>query len=75
MVLDHNQQLDIIATQATYNKGPPFFKKGHLLLINRANSTALSAIYHTVGEKELISIVETLKQFRTMLYGCPNIHV
>ena len=30
---------------------------------------------HTVGEKELLSIVETLKQFCTILCGSPNITV
>jgi RNase H-like domain found in reverse transcriptase len=30
---------------------------------------------YTVGETELLSVVATLKEYRIMLYGCPNIYV
>jgi RNase H-like domain found in reverse transcriptase len=30
---------------------------------------------YTVGEKELLYAVATLKEYQTMLYGCPNIYV
>ena len=30
---------------------------------------------YTVGEKEILSLVETLKEYRTMLYGCKELHL
>jgi RNase H-like domain found in reverse transcriptase len=30
---------------------------------------------YTIGEKEILSVVETLKEYHTMLYGCQNIYV
>mgnify|MGYP003331871839 CR=1 FL=1 len=30
---------------------------------------------YTVGEKELLSILETLKEYHSMLYGCKELHV
>ena len=42
--------------------------------IIRANLNSVQYNY-TVGKKDILYVVETLKEYRNMLYGCPNIHV
>jgi RNase H-like domain found in reverse transcriptase len=67
--LDHNKRFDIYCDASDLQLGAAILQEGMLVVLNSAQQN------YTVGEKEILSIVETLKEFRTMLYGCPNIHV
>jgi RNase H-like domain found in reverse transcriptase len=70
--LDHNKGFDIYCDASELQLGDAILRESTLVAYYSRKLNSAQRNY-TVGEKEILSIVETL--ICTMLYGCPNIHV
>jgi RNase H-like domain found in reverse transcriptase len=71
---DRNKRFDIFCDASDLQLGTAILQEGMLVVFYSRKLNSAQCNY-TVCEKELLSIVETLKEFRTTLHGCPNIHV
>jgi RNase H-like domain found in reverse transcriptase len=70
---DHNKPFDIFADASDTQFGTVIFQDGAPAFFSRKLNSA-QRNYNT-GGKEILSVVETLKEFHTLLYGCSQTNV
>lgn len=71
---DHNKPFHIYADASDLQLSPAIFQNNAPITFYSHKLNATQRNY-TGGRKELLLVIRTLKEFRTMLYDCPNIHV
>jgi transposase InsO family protein len=71
---DHNKPFHIYCDASDLQLGAAIFQEDAPVAYYSRKLTPAQRNY-TVGEREMLSMVETLKEFHTMLYGSQHIHI